>query len=195
MGVLSGLKRDQKETIFLLNLGTFLEYFDFKTYIHIAVILNSVFFPVYDSYTSALLAAFSFSMAYLLRPVGSLIFGLLGDLWGRKGNILITTMSMSVASFFLGVMPTYAQTGIKASIGVIVCRVIQGICSAVEVTGASIYLTETIKGPRSYFFTALVWLSVGMGGICPVWMELCLLVRVCHCCCRNDCTYYSKRDT
>ncbi len=157
------LSPSQRETILLVNIGTFLEYFDFKTYVHIAVILNAVFFPVLDPYASALLSAFTFSMAYLLRPVGSLIFGMVGDKWGRKNNILITTMSMSISCFFLGCMPTYEQIGITASIAVIVCRIIQGISSAVEITGASIYITESIKAPRCYLYTGLVGLFAGLG--------------------------------
>lgn len=157
------LSRSQKETIFLVNIGTFLEYFDFKTYVHIAVVLNAVFFPVLDPYASSLLAAFTFSMAYLVRPIGSFIFGVLGDKLGRKNNILITTMSMSISCFFLGSMPTYEQIGITASIAVIVCRIVQGISSAVEITGASIYITESIKAPRSYFYTGLVGLFAGLG--------------------------------
>ncbi len=169
------LSKREREIIVLLNIGTFLEYFDFKIYIHIAIILNALFFPPGDSYSNAMLAAFSFSMAYLLRPIGSLIFGILGDLWGRKTNILITTMAMSIASFFMGVMPTYAQVGIKASIGVLVCRIVQGICSAVEVTGASVYIIETFKAPRSFFLAALIWLFAGIGGLFALFCCSCLL--------------------
>jgi MFS family permease len=102
-------------------------------------------------------------MGYLLRPIGSLIFGILGDLWGRKTNIMITTTSMSVSSFFLGCMPTYAEVGIRASIAVLVCRAIQGISSAVEIIGATVYVTEILKPPRSYFFGGMMGLAAGIG--------------------------------
>jgi MFS family permease len=160
---LKSLTKKERETLVLVNMGTVLEYFDFKTYMHIAVILNATFFPTSDPYTNALLAAFSFSMGYILRPIGSFIFGILGDWWGRKTNILITTMAMSISSFFLGCMPTYAQAGFKASIAVIICRAIQGICSAVEIIGAAVYVTETLKPPRSYFFGGMTGLAAGIG--------------------------------
>lgn len=160
---LGTLTKTERETLILVNIGTVLEYFDFKTYMHIAVILNSLFFPVSDPYTNALLAAFSFSMGYILRPIGSFIFGILGDWWGRKTNILITTMTMSISSFFLGCMPTYAQAGFKASIAVVVCRAIQGVSSAVELIGAAVYVTETLKPPKSYFFGGMTGLAAGLG--------------------------------
>ena len=165
------LSKTEKESIGLLQIGTFLEYFDFTLYVHMAVILNDVFFPKTDTYSKALLASFAFSMAYIVRPIGSFIFGILGDFWGRKSNIIMTTMMMSVSSFFLACMPTYAQIGFKASIGVIGCRIIQGISSAVEVVGAKIYLAESTKAPKSYFYCGLISVSIYAGGF--VALSLC----------------------
>ncbi len=169
------LSKEERETLFLINIGTVLEYFDFKTYMHIAVVLNAIFFPTSDPYTNALLAAFSFSMGYLLRPIGSFIFGILGDLWGRKTNIMITTMAMSISSFFLGCMPTYAQAGIKASIAVLVCRAIQGISSAVEIIGATVYVTEILKPPRSYFYGGMSGFAAGIGELLALFFCSALL--------------------
>lgn len=158
------LTKKDKESIGLLQVGTFLEYFDFTLYVHMAVVLNDVFFPKTDSYSKALLASFAFSMAYIVRPIGSFVFGMLGDFWGRKSNIIITTLMMSVSSFFLACMPTYSQIGIKASISVLICRIIQGISSAVEVVGAKIYIAETTKAPKSYFYCSLISVSIYAGG-------------------------------
>jgi MFS transporter, MHS family, proline/betaine transporter len=159
---LSGM---QRESLALINLGTFLEYFDFKVYVHIAVILNVLFFPTTDPYTQSLLAAFSFSMAYVLRPVGSFFFGILGDMWGRKVNIIVTTLLMSITCFFMACMPTYAQIGWYASIAVLVCRIVQGIASGVEVVGAVVYTTESVKAPRCYFYTALIGVAAESGSL------------------------------
>ncbi len=158
------LTRNEKESIGLLQIGTFLEYFDFTLYVHMAIVLNDVFFPKTDAYSKALLASFAFSMAYIVRPIGSFIFGILGDFWGRKSNIIITTLMMAVSSFFLACMPTYTQIGIKASISVLLCRIIQGISSAVEVVGAKIYLAESTKAPQSYFYCSLISVSIYAGG-------------------------------
>ena len=73
------LTREQKEAVGLLSIGTFLEYFDLMLYVHMAVLLNELFFPKYDPFTNSLLSAFAFCSTYLLRPFGALLFGYIGD--------------------------------------------------------------------------------------------------------------------
>ena len=92
MGVFSSLSREQKEAVGLLQIGTFLEYFDLALYIHMAVLLNEIFFPKYDPHTASLLAAFALCSSLAFRPIGALIFGWIGDNIGRKPTIIITTV-------------------------------------------------------------------------------------------------------
>ena len=73
------LTREQKEAVGLLSIGTFLEYFDLMLFVHMAVLLNELFFPKTDPFTGSLLSAFAFCSTYLLRPFGALIFGYIGD--------------------------------------------------------------------------------------------------------------------
>jgi MHS family proline/betaine transporter-like MFS transporter len=73
------LTREQKESIGLLQIGTFLEYFDLMLYVHMAVLLNELFFPETDPLTTRLIAALSFSSVFILRPFGAIIFGYIGD--------------------------------------------------------------------------------------------------------------------
>lgn len=107
MGILSNLKRDQKEAIGLLQIRTFLEYFDLMLYVHMAILLNELFFPKTDPHTAALLSAFAFCSTYVLRPIGALIFGYLGDNIGRKATVIITTTMMSVSCIIMATLPTY----------------------------------------------------------------------------------------
>lgn len=107
MGILSNLKRDQKEAIGLLQIRTFLEYFDLMLYVHMAILLNELFFPKTDPHTAALLSAFAFCSTYVLRPIGALIFGYLGDNFGRKATVIITTTMMSVSCIIMATLPTY----------------------------------------------------------------------------------------
>ena len=81
------LNRGQKEAVGLLSIGTFLEYFDLMLYVHMAVLLNELFFPKTDPFTASLLSAFAFCSSYILRPFGALIFGFIGDFIGRKSVI------------------------------------------------------------------------------------------------------------
>lgn len=163
MRLLSGLKREQKEAIGLLQVGTFLEYFDLMLYVHMAVILNELFFPKTDPHTSALLSAFAFCSTYVLRPLGALVFGYIGDNIGRKSTVIITTMMMSISCIIMATLPTYAQIGITAAWAVTLCRIIQGISSMGEIIGAEIYLTEITKPPLSYPIVALIGCSSRLG--------------------------------
>lgn len=150
------LTKNQKQSIGLIQIGTFLEYFDLYLYIHMAVVLNSIFFPKTDPYTASLLAAFTFSSTFLLRPIGALVFGYIGDNISRKASVVVTTLIMAGCSITIASTPTYEDIGIYASVILIVCRLLQGVSSVGEITGARIYIAEITEEPRSYFYTTLV---------------------------------------
>lgn len=150
------LTREQKEAVGLLSISTFLEYFDLMLYIHMAVILNELFFPKYDPYAAQLLSAFAFCTTYLLRPIGALIFGWIGDTIGRKVTVIITTFMMAFSCIIIASLPTYAEICITAAVIVSICRIIQGMTSMGEIIGAELYLTETIKRPQQYMSVALI---------------------------------------
>jgi MFS family permease len=160
----TSLTREQKEAVGLLSIGTFLEYFDLMLYVHMAVLLNELFFPKTDPFTSSLLTAFAFCSTYVLRPIGALIFGYIGDNIGRKFVVIITTAMMGISCFVMSIAPTYAQIGIGASYLVTICRIIQGLSSLGEVVGAEIYLTEFIKPPTRYAAVAFVGSCCALGG-------------------------------
>src|SRR5579862_3179675 len=115
MGLFSSLTSEQKEAVGILQLGTFLEYFDLMLYVHMAVLLNELFFPKTDPHTASLIAAFAFCSTYVLRPFGALLFGYIGDNIGRKTTVIITTMMMAVSCFVMANLPTYSQIGLTAA--------------------------------------------------------------------------------
>jgi len=164
MGLFSSLSREQKESIGLLQIGTFLEYFDLYLYVHMAVLLNELFFPQADSRTASILAAAAFCSTFVFRPIGAVIFGWIGDHIGRKSTIIMTTTMMAVSCVAMANLPTYAQIGIAAAWIVTICRIFQGISSMGEVIGAQIYLTETVKIPARYPATAFLAVSNDLGG-------------------------------
>jgi len=110
------------------------------------------------------LLAFTFCSTYLLRPIGALIFGYLGDNIGRKHTVIITTFMMAVSCIVMASLPTYAQIGITASCVMIICRIIQGMTSMGEIIGATLYLTETIQRPQQYIVVAFLNFLTGFGG-------------------------------
>jgi len=163
-GEQTSLTRAQKEAVGLLSIGTFLEYFDLMLYVHMAVLLNELFFPKTDPHTASLLTAFAFCSTYLLRPFGALIFGWIGDNIGRKATVIITTFMMAFSCFVMANLPTYVQIGITASYLVTICRILQGMSSMGEFIGAQLYLTEITKPPIQYPVVALTSVFSILGG-------------------------------
>lgn len=164
MGIISHLSRDQKQAAVLLQTGTFLEYFDLMLYIHMAVILNELFFPKSDPHTASLLAAFVFCTTFVFRPVGALIFGWIGDHIGRKSTIIITTVMMAISCIVMANLPTYAQIGIAAAWIMTICRIAQGMSSMGEIMGAEVYLTEMIERPARYPVVSCLAIAADLGG-------------------------------
>jgi MHS family proline/betaine transporter-like MFS transporter len=144
------LTKEQKEAVALLSVGTFLEYFDLMLYVHMAVLLNELFFPKTDPHTASLLSAFAFCSTFVFRPIGALFFGYIGDKIGRKQTVIFTTIIMAFSCILMATLPTYAQIGITASWLITACRILQGISSVGEIVGAELYLTETTKPPIQY---------------------------------------------
>ena len=165
MAVFSSLSRQQKEAVGLLQIGTVLEYFDLMLYVHMAVLLNELFFPKTDPHTAALLSAFAFCSTSVLRPFGALIFGWIGDNIGRKSTVVITTIMMSISCVVMANLPTYAQIGVSAAWVVTICRIVQGLASMGEYVGANIYLTEIIKPPSQYPAVAFLDTASSFGGV------------------------------
>lgn len=124
MGFFSTLNREQKEAAGLLQIGTFLEYFDLMLYVHMAVLLNELFFPKTDPFTASLLSALAFCSTYVLRPFGALFFGYIGDTFGRKTTVVFTTSMMAVSCIIIANLPTYAEVGILAAWAITLCRVL-----------------------------------------------------------------------
>lgn len=165
MGTFSTLRRDQTEAIVLLQVGTFLEYFDLMIYVHMAILMNELFFPKTDPHTTSLLMALAFCSTYISRPIGALIFGWIGDHIGRKATVIFTTSIMALSCLVMANLPTYATIGIGATWAVTICRVLQGMSSLGERVGAEIYLTEITKPPVRYPVVALIGVVADVGGM------------------------------
>ena len=160
-----GMTREQKWAVVLLSFGTFLEYFDLMLYIHMATLLNEIFFPKTDIVSMQLLAAFTFCSTFLLRPVGGFIIGRIGDFMGRKATITLTTTMMSCCCIAMAITPIYAEIGITASVIIIVCRVVQGFASLGEIVATELYIIETLKSPYRYVFNGIIRINARFGAL------------------------------
>lgn len=123
--------------------GSVVEYYDFGIYGYLATVMSVVFFADGTDPTTALLATFAtFAAAFVLRPLGGLLFGHLGDRLGRSRILAVTILSMCVATVMIGLLPTYAAIGVGAAFLLVAARCVQGIAAGGEVGGAAAYVAE-----------------------------------------------------
>lgn len=123
--------------------GTTLEYYDFAVYNMLAaLVFNRLFFPSFDPLSGTLLAFSTFAVGYLSRPVGGLLFGHLGDRYGRRFVLVATLLLMGITTALMGLLPTYTTAGIASPILLVVLRFIQGAALGGEWAGAVLLSVE-----------------------------------------------------
>lgn len=157
-----------KQAIGLLSLGSLLEWFDLFLYAHMAVVLNNLFFPPTDSHAQSLLSAFAFSTSFIFRPFGAMLFGYIGDRYGRKITVVITTFMMAATCIIMAMAPTYEQIGIASAWIVTFCRILQGISSLGEITAAQMYLTEGTPLPARFPVVGIINIAITSGGLLAI---------------------------
>jgi MHS family proline/betaine transporter-like MFS transporter len=144
-------------------LGNAMEWFDFGVYGYLAVTLGKVFFPS-GSPTVQLLATFAtFTVAFLVRPLGGIVFGPLGDRYGRQKVLAFTMIMMSLGTFGIGLIPSYPAIGIGAPILLLLARLVQGFSTGGEYGGAATFIAEYAPDRNRGFMGS--WLEFGtLGG-------------------------------
>lgn len=140
--------------------GTTVEFYDFYVYATAAVsVFPQLFFPKGNPTTALLASLATFGLAFVARPVGSLVFGHFGDRVGRKATLVGSLLTMGIATFLIGLLPTYQQVGLIAPALLAVLRFSQGLALGGEWSGAALLATETAKpGKRGW---AAMWPQVG----------------------------------
>ncbi|POH59013.1 MFS transporter [Arthrobacter glacialis] len=146
------------------SVGSALEYYDFYIYgLATALIFGPLFFAPLGA-TGALIAAFAtYGVGFAARPFGGLIFGYIGDRFGRKQVLLLTIGLMGTASFAIGLLPTYEQAGMLGAILLVVMRIIQGLGAGAEQAGATTLISEVAPRTRRGFFAALPFVGIQIG--------------------------------
>src|SRR3954465_10847677 len=143
--------------------GTAFEWYDFFIFGSLAPVISRVFFAGLDP-TPALIAALAlFAAGFAFRPLGALIFGVVGDRLGRKGAFLVTVSLMGAATFLIGFLPTYAQSGSLGPTLLIFLRILQGIALGGEYGGAAIYVAEHSPNNRRGASTGWIQSSASFG--------------------------------
>ncbi|WP_243638067.1 MFS transporter [Rubrobacter taiwanensis] len=142
-------------------IGTAIEWYDYFLYgTAAALVFGVLFFPEFDPLTGTLAAFATFAVGFFARPVGGIIFGHFGDRIGRKTMLVITLMIMGIATFLIGLLPTYAQIGIWAPILLVTMRILQGLAVGGEWGGAVLMAVEHSPPGRRGFYGS--WPQMGV---------------------------------
>ncbi len=145
-------------------LGTTVEWYDFFLYATAAgLVFNKVFFPNASSLVGTLLAFATFAVGFVMRPVGGLVFGHIGDRIGRKRSLALTMLIMGAATALIGVLPTAAQIGVWAPVLLLVLRILQGFALGGEWAGAVLLAVEHGPADRRGRFGAIPQIGLALG--------------------------------
>jgi len=130
------------------TVGNVLEWYDFAVYGFLVPIMGPLFFPDVDPLTALINTYGIFAAGYLMRPLGGVIFGRIGDLMGRKKALQLSIIMMAVPTVLVGMLPVYEQIGAFAAVLLVLLRLMQGISVGGELTGSMSYLVETAPANR-----------------------------------------------
>jgi MHS family proline/betaine transporter-like MFS transporter len=136
--------------------GTFIEYYDFSVYGYVAATLATVFFPGGDPVMSLLNTLLVFGSAFVVRPLGAVFFGRLGDRRGRRLSLIASITCMGAAATLTGLLPGYAQIGILAPILLVLLRMLQGFSTGGEIGGAAAYIREWAEPKRRSLYVSMI---------------------------------------
>lgn len=144
--------------------GTTVEWFDFFAYsTAAALILNSLFFPDYDPLVGTILAFGGIAVGYFGRPLGSIVFGHFGDRIGRKRMLVLSLVIMGLATFAIGLLPTYTAIGVAAPILLMVLRFVQGFALGGEWGGAVLLVVEHAEPRKRAFLGSFPQVGLALG--------------------------------
>lgn len=151
-------------TFFIAGLGTALEYYDFLIYgLAAGLVFNQVFFPGSDPLIGTLYAFAAFGTGFLARPLGGVVIGHFGDIIGRRKMLILTLITMGVATLAIGFLPDYATIGVWAPILLVLLRLIQGFAAGGEWGGAALFGIENAPANRRGLWGSFTSMGIGLG--------------------------------
>nr|WP_253307636.1 MFS transporter [Rickettsia endosymbiont of Ceutorhynchus assimilis] len=149
----------------LTSLGSGLEYYDFVIYGMMAKYLSDIFFSMHDSLSGIIQTFIVFAVGYLIRPFGGTIIGMIADTYGRKKTFVATMLAMGFSTMGIGLLPTYNQVGIIAPIGLLLCRLCQGISLGAELPGATTIISEYAPANKLGRLCSVMLSSISIGAL------------------------------
>ena len=154
---------EERKVIIASSAGTIFEWYDFYLYGSLAAIIGAQFFTAFPEATRNVFALLAFAAGFIVRPLGALFFGMLGDLVGRKYTFLMTILIMGLSTFLVGLLPNYNAWGAAAPIILIILRMAQGLALGGEYGGAAIYVAEHAPANQRGYFTSFIQTTATLG--------------------------------
>jgi len=155
--------RNDRLVILASSVGTVIEWYDFYLYGSLAAIITAQFFSGVNETTGYIFALMAFAAGFAVRPFGAVVFGRLGDLWGRKNTFLVTMLLMGLSTFVVGLLPSYAVIGVAAPAILILMRLVQGLALGGEYGGAATYVAEHAPAGKRGFYTSFIQITATAG--------------------------------
>jgi MFS transporter, MHS family, alpha-ketoglutarate permease len=169
--------RRRVKAILTSSIGNLIEWYDVYAYAAFALYFSGSFFPKADPVAQQLAAASLFAVGFLVRPLGSILFGYAADRCGRRNALTMSIMLMCFGSLLIAATPTYASIGVGAPILLALARIIQGISQGGEYGTAATYLSEIAHPERRGFYSG-VWYVALIGGQIAALLVLLILQKI-----------------
>ena len=144
-------------------IGNALEWYDFVLYVQFSSIIGKLFFPSEDPFSSLLATFGIFAVGFVMRPIGGILFGLLGDKFGRKSALVFSILMMAIPTALIGFIPTYQQIGIAAPICLTLIRLLQGLALGGGFSGCMTFIVEHAPSDKRGLVGSSSMFSLGAG--------------------------------
>lgn len=156
----------EKKAYLAASIGNILEFYDFALYGFYAKILSELFFPLDHPLNALLLTYGIFAVGFLARPIGAIVFGIIGDRFERRMSLSLSLVGIAFATTAIGLLPTYSTWGIMAPISLTVLRIFQGVCIGGEYSNSLVFVSEHLEKYRARFpaFTTGTVSAMGVMG-------------------------------
>ncbi|MGP4018994.1 MFS transporter [Saccharopolyspora sp. 5N708] len=160
--------RRARKAVIAGGIGNFIEWYDYGVYAALSPVLSKLFFPAADPVTSTLASFAVFGVGFVIRPLGGLFFGQLGDRRGRRTALGLALIMVSLSTFAMGVLPTYSQIGLFAPLLMVVLRLVQGFSAGGEWTGSATLMVENAANGRRGWVASWQQFSVIVGQLAGI---------------------------
>jgi MFS transporter, MHS family, proline/betaine transporter len=163
----------QTKQIIIVASGTIMQWYDFGLFGFLAPIIAGHYFPNHSPLASLLYTFTIFAVSFLLMPIGGLLFGYIGDNFGRKKALSLSILGMAISTGFIAVIPTYEHIGLAATVLLTCSRILQGLLASAEFSGSAIFLVEHAQSHKTFFYGSLTSSAYSFGSVIAAVATFC----------------------